>query len=66
MHVEDGHAAVNHIHTVQCKYVGDRSAATEIDTAELSRLVYDARLVKRSPDFGNILGICIIGTGLAS
>ena len=65
MHIQHRNTAVDDIHAVKRKDVGDRSAASEIDFADLRRLENDLSLLTDRAKMGNVLGIRVVGAGLS-
>lgn len=66
VHGEYAHAAVDHVHAVRRQDVGDGAAATCVHLAEFGRLEAHAALVHDAADGGYVLGIGVVGTGLAA
>ena len=65
MHAQHRHAAVNDVHAVEGHDVGDGTAATQVNPAQLRCLEADLVLVQHCPEPAQVLCAGIIGAGLA-
>ena len=66
MHIEHGNAAVDYLHTVKSHDVGNRSAAAQVNAAELGELNGNIVLFHDGADISEIFRIGIVGTGFAA
>ncbi len=66
MHGQDRNAAVNDIHTVKGKNIGDRAPAAHVDPADLGGLGQHAGFFKETAQMGDIFGIGVVAAQFSS
>ena len=66
MHREHGHAAVDDVHVILGRDVGNRAAAADVDAAELGGLERDAGIVHDLAHLGDELGRRVVAAALAA
>ena len=66
MHAQNSHTTVNDIHTVKCRDISNRSAATDINFTKFCGLECNFTVIKNLAYFCHIFCIRIVGTGFSS